>query len=106
MLLMCKSLEEILKELAKAIVNGQMDNLPGLLSRRMALMKKIQRATPSTDEAEEIGRVLESVIDLEQLVTGLAEKKKMEIMDELKGIRNRKVAHAAYGNQSLKGVRP
>jgi len=106
MLLTCKSLEETLKELARAIVNGQIDSLPGLLSRRMALMEKIQKATPSTEEAQEIGRVLKSVIDLEQLITGLAEKKKTEIMDELKEIRNRKVAHAAYGHQSLKGVRP
>ncbi len=106
MLLICKSLEQTLKELARAIISGNMDLMPQLLARRMNLIEKIQATTPSTEESGEVVKVLSSVIDLEQLVTGLAEKKKMEIMDELKEIRNRKAAYAAYGNQSLKGVRP
>ena len=106
MLLACKNLEQTLKDITKSIVEDDMSRMAELLSRRISLMEEIQAAEPSRDEAIEVAETLKSVISLEQLVTGLARDKKREIMEEIKGIKSRRRAHKAYGNQSLKGVRP
>ncbi len=106
MLLACKNLEQTLKEITRCIVEGEMGRMDELLSHRISLIEEIQAAEPSREEAPEVEDILKSVISLEQLITGLARDKKKEIMEEIREIKSRKRAHKAYGNQSLKGVRP
>jgi len=106
MLMACKNLEQTLKDITRCIVEGEMGRMGELLSRRISLIKEIQAAEPSREEAPEVEEILKSVIALEQLVTGLARDKKKEIMEEIRELKSRKKANMAYGNQSLKGVRP
>ncbi len=105
MLMACKSLEQTLKDITRHILDGDIASISGLLERRKMLMEEIHASKPSVEEAKEVADVLTAVISLEQLVTGLAKRKKQEIMDEMKDIQSRKKAYNAYGSQSLKGVR-
>jgi len=104
MLVTCKGLEQTLVEITKSILEGNLKNMPDLLEKRKVLLDAIQDSKPSLDEAQEIEDVLKSVISLEQLITELAKEKKEKIIKEMKAIRSHRIAHRAYGNQSLKGV--
>lgn len=106
MLLACKGLEQTLKEITRSVAEGDMSRMGELLSRRSCLMEEIQALEPCREDVDEVAEVLRTVISLEQLVTELAREKKQEIMEEMKGIKSRRKAYSAYGNQSLKGVRP
>ncbi len=106
MLFICKNLEYVLKEIAFVLESGDLIKLGDLLKERHNLMKKLNSSKPNRENAVEVADSLKTLISLEQLITTLAEQKQNKIMEDLKQIRNKKMAHDAYSHQCLKGVRP